>query len=209
MQDSFFWVIFMTTTRPLALFDLDGTLTRRDTLTDLLFHQFGLGRCLAAGVRLSPWLLGVPAGIVHRDTAKVHVLRHFFGGLTEAEFTAIGRQYAINHLHELLRPLAREQLDWHRTSGHRVIVISASVSEWIRPWTESMGIELIATELERRDGRITGNLAGTNCRGPEKVRRLREVLDPDAYHPIHAYGDSRGDTEMLALADHPTYRGLR
>mgnify|MGYP002280568177 FL=1 len=199
----------MTTTRPLALFDLDGTLTWRDTLSDLLFHQFGLARCLTAGVRLSPWLLGVPVGAIHRDTAKVHVLRHFFGGLSETEFAALGREYALNHLHVLLRPLAREQLDWHRQAGHRVIVVSASVAEWIRPWTESMDIELIATELERQDGRITGNLAGTNCRGPEKVRRLKEVLDPGAYHPIYAYGDTRGDTEMLAMADHPVYRGLR
>ena len=199
----------MTEKRALALFDLDGTLTWRDTLSDLLCQHFGLGRCLAAGVRLSPWLLGVPAGLVHRDTAKVHVLRHFFGGMPEADFVALGQHYALNCLDRLLRPQARQALDAHRRAGHRVIVVSASVSDWIRPWTESLGIELIASELARRDGRITGELAGPNCRGPEKVRRINAVLDPAAYQPVHAYGDSRGDREMLALADHPVYRGLR
>ncbi|AGY92580.1 hypothetical protein SPICUR_08125 [Spiribacter curvatus] len=63
--------------------------------------------------------------------------------------------------------------------------------------------------MERRNGRLTGELAGPNCRGAEKVVRLRALLDPAAYHPIYAYGDTAGDTEMLALADHATYRGLR
>lgn len=199
----------MQSDRALALFDLDGTLTRRDTLSDLLVRQFGVGRCLGAGVRLSPWLLGVLVGRVHRDTAKVYVLRHFFANMPATDFEALARHYALNHLEKLLRPKAWAQLDWHRQQGHRVIVISASIADWIRPWTERLGIELLATELERRHGRITGDLAGENCRGEAKVRRLKEILNPDAYQPIHAYGDTSGDTAMLALADHPVYRGLR
>lgn len=199
----------MNASGPLALFDMDGTLTRRDTLSDLLLRHFGLPRCLAAGMRLGPALLGVPLDVVHRDTAKVALLTHFFGGMADETFRALGRDYALNHLDRLLRPAARRQLNWHRQAGHRVVVISASVSDWIRPWTESLSIELLATELERRGGRLTGALAGPNCRGQAKVDRLRALLDPADYHPIYAYGDTTGDTEMLALADHPTYRGLR
>jgi HAD superfamily hydrolase (TIGR01490 family) len=199
----------MTESRTLALFDLDGTLTRRDTLSDLLVHQFGIARCLIAGGRLAPPLLGVPLGLIHRDQAKVALLRHFFAGMSDAAFRALGRDYALNHLDRLLRPQARQRLDWHRHAGHRVIVISASVREWIQPWTDSLGIELLATELERRHGHLTGELAGPNCRGPEKVVRLRARLDPADYQPVYAYGDTDGDTAMLALADYATYRGLR
>ncbi len=199
----------MAQPQTLALFDLDGTLTRRDTLSDLLLRHFGLRRCLTAGVLLAPWLIGVPGGWVSRDAAKVRVLKTFFGGMDEGEFLAIGKHYAQQHLEALLRPQARSRLQWHIQQGHRVIVISASVSDWIRPWTEQLGIELLASELVRRDGRITGELAGANCRGEEKVRRLRDLLDPTDYQPIYAYGDTDGDTAMLALADHPTYRGLR
>lgn len=199
----------MPNQRALALFDLDGTLTRRDTLSDLLIRHFGVGHCLAKGIALSPWLIGVPGGLVSRDSAKVRVLRTFFGGLDADAFQAITRQYAERHLEALLRPQAREQLHWHIREAHRVIVISASVSDWIRPWTDALGIELLASEVARVDGRITGQLEGANCRGEEKVRRLRQVLNPADYHPIYAYGDTDGDTAMLALADYPTYRGLR
>ncbi len=199
----------MAQSQTLALFDLDGTLTRRDTLSDLLVRHFGLRRCLAAGMPLTPWLVGVPSGLISRDAAKVRVLKAFFGGMSEAEFLAIGEHYAHHHLESLLRPQARSRLHWHIREGHRVIVISASVSDWIRPWAERLGIELLASELARDNGRITGELAGENCRGEEKVRRLCSLLDPAEYQPIYAYGDTDGDTAMLALADHPTYRGLR
>lgn len=199
----------MAQSQTLALFDLDGTLTRRDTLSDLLLRHFGLRRCLAAGIPLTPWLAGVPSGLVSRDAAKVRVLKSFFGGMPESEFLAIGEHYAGHHLEALLRPQARARLHWHIQEGHRVIVISASISDWIRPWTERLGIELLASEIDRHNGRITGELAGENCRGEEKVRRLRALLDPADYQPIYAYGDTDGDTAMLALADHPTYRGLR
>jgi len=52
------------------------------------------------------------------------------------------------------------------------------------------------------DGRVTGTLIGGNCRGPAKLQRIREHFGPDGYE-LWAYGDSAGDDEMLAAADHP------
>ena len=51
-------------------------------------------------------------------------------------------------------------------------------------------------------GRCRGTLDAPNCRGPEKVNRLlaRFGAKPDV---LYAYGDSSGDRDLLALADHP------
>jgi phosphatidylglycerophosphatase C len=63
---------------------------------------------------------------------------------------------------------------------------------------------VIACSLETDGtGRATGRLIGGNCRGPEKVRRLREWLGAEPAE-LWAYGDSAGDDELLAFADHPT-----
>ncbi|PWG64118.1 HAD-IB family hydrolase [Sediminicurvatus halobius] len=199
----------MTERRALALFDLDGTLTRRDTLSDLLYRSFGVAACLRAGLVLAPDLLGAAIGAVERDVAKVRLLRHFFGGMACATFRRLAGHYARAHLPLLLRPAAEARLLWHLQRGDRVVVVSASAEDWIRPWAEPLGLEVLGTRLERRDGRLTGYLDGENCRGGEKVKRVQALLDPAAYHPIHAYGDTSGDHAMLALAHHPVYRGLR
>ena len=53
---------------------------------------------------------------------------------------------------------------------------------------------------------ITGETDGANCYGAEKVRRVREAYDTDAFERVIAYGDSRGDKEMLEFADEAHYR---
>ena len=68
---------------------------------------------------------------------------------------------------------------------------------------------MLATRLEvDADDRLTGRLIGANCRGPEKVVRLREWRG-EALAVAFAYGDSDGDREMLALAATPANVGRR
>jgi phosphoserine phosphatase len=56
-------------------------------------------------------------------------------------------------------------------------------------------------------GCVTGKLLGSNCWGIEKVARLQDWLQrPRNTYTLYAYGDSRGDLELLAAADHPYYR---
>ena len=72
------------------------------------------------------------------------------------------------------------------------------------PIAAALGFETaLATRLEVDAGRLTGRLTGANVRGPEKVRRLEEYLDGAAV-TLWAYGDSAGDRELLAVADHAT-----
>jgi phosphatidylglycerophosphatase C len=66
----------------------------------------------------------------------------------------------------------------------------------------------LCTELKVSDGRYTGYLASPNCWGPEKIRRLTEWWHAEEPTMLYAYGDSRGDTEMLARADVRYYRGV-
>ena len=71
------------------------------------------------------------------------------------------------------------------------------------------GIELIATKLEFKAGKLTGKFATNNCYGAEKSHRIKELFDLELYDYIYAYGDSRGDKEMLALADESFYKPFR
>lgn len=87
-----------------------------------------------------------------------------------------------------------------------VVVISASVSNYLQPWCDRMGFDLIATELEVVDGRLTGQFSTPNCNGKEKVRRIKEKYDLSNYEEIHVFGNSEGDRPMLALGTHQYYQ---
>lgn len=197
------------TRRGLALFDFDGTLTTRDTFLDFIRWRSPWPRLLSGLLRSLPAVLAMHLGLMTRQRAKERVMRIFFGGEPVERFHRDCLAYAAERIPQLIRPGARATLESHRRAGDRIIVISASLEDWIAPWCAAEQIELLATVAEVRDGRLTGNIDGANCHGPEKVRRLRGYLDPADYHPIHAYGDSSGDREMLALADHAHFRPFR
>ena len=196
------------TARHLALFDFDGTLTTRDTMLAFCQHVAGTPRYLLGLAWLAPMLVGFKAGLIPNDEAKQRMLRHFLGGMTRAELREAGERF-VPKAESWLRPEGVGRLQWHRDEGHDLFIVSASLDLWLAPWAESRGLRLISTEGQFEGDRFTGGLATPNCHGPEKVRRVREVVDTDAYDTIHAYGDSSGDTEMLAMAHEAHFKPFR
>jgi hypothetical protein len=77
---------------------------------------------------------------------------------------------------------------------------------YLQPWCDSIGVELVCTELEDRDGRLTGRYRHGDCSGPAKVRRILSRYDLSRYPVIYAYGDTSDDREMLELAHRKFYR---
>lgn len=89
---------------------------------------------------------------------------------------------------------------------HKVVIVSASIGAWIRPWAQSRGIDcVLSTEADSdKSGRLTGHFSTLNCHGHEKARRITEAFPDAAAAETYAYGDSSGDDAMLAFVKHPT-----
>jgi phosphatidylglycerophosphatase C len=89
-------------------------------------------------------------------------------------------------------------------------VISASLDIYLEPGAQAVGVDQVLCSSLRSDraGRVSGRLAGANCFGPEKLRRLQDSLGDRSGYILYAYGDSRGDRELLASADHAFYRTM-
>ena len=193
-----------------AAFDFDGTLTRRDTMFPFLLHVAGWGAFVRQVLVLAPTLAGYGLGLIRNDIAKERVFTRFLSGIDMVELQRKAAQFAAQGVPGLLRAEAMRRLDWHKRQGHRCVVISASLELYVQPWALAAGFdEVIATRLESQEqGRITGRLSGANCFGIEKVRRLEALLGARDGYTLYAYGDSRGDRELLASADHAYYRRL-
>lgn len=203
----------MTTQNPakpvVAAFDFDGTLTHRDTLLPFLLYVFGPFRCLVNSVYLLPILAGYAFGFIRNDIAKTKVLRRFLAKMDFSELQIYARNFAELKLPTLLRSDAMERLHWHKQQGHRCILVSASLEIYLRPWASQAGFsDILGSRLETGSDsqRISGNLLGKNCFGPEKLRRLENLLGNRDDYILYAYGDSRGDKELLSAADYPFFR---
>lgn len=190
-----------------AAFDFDHTMTNRDSLLPFLIFIHGRGNTYLKMVPLIPYFLGFLFKIVPRQQMKEKILAHFFQNMALSSLQEKGRQYAVEKLDRIVKPSALERLKWHQQQGHRCVLVSASIDAYLVPWGKRHGFDdVICSQLEvTPDLKVTGKLKGLNCWGPEKTKRLSTVLGQKSYI-LYAYGDSRGDKELLEMADYPYYR---
>ena len=106
----------------------------------------------------------------------------------------------------IIREKAKRRIEWHRNNNDKIVIVSASSDLWIGNWCRENELDYITTKLEQSEGTLTGNLIGINCFGPEKVTRIKAKYDLNKYDKIFAYGDSRGDKEMLEMADESNFK---
>lgn len=192
----------------IAAFDFDGTITRHDTLLPFQLERKGYAKAMYDLLNTAPVLLAFVLNIRSRRQVKEALLTQFFGGIPLHELQKDGKSFANSALDNLVKPAAIEKLRWHQNQGHRCILLSASVDCYLEPWARRYGFDdLLCSKLEiDSHGLVTGKLQGENCWGPEKVRRLIERVGPRDTFTLYAYGDSRGDKELLETSDYPNYR---
>ena len=193
----------------LVLFDFDGTITTDDSL--IKFIRFVVGDVKTAWVMLllSPMLITYKLKLIPNYKAKQWMFSYFFKGMDEQQFLKVAEEYSLKHIDTILRPKAIERIAWHKKLGHTVVVVSASIECWVKPWCDKNSLDLIATKIEIKDGILTGKFLTKNCYGIEKANRAKEAYNLSDYDYIYAYGDTRGDKELLALADESFYKPFR
>jgi HAD superfamily phosphoserine phosphatase-like hydrolase len=202
----------------LFLYDFDGTITSRDTLLAFIRYACGGPRMLGGFLLYAPLLVLMKLHLYDNGKAKQRLFAHFFKGMTLERFNETCRCFARD-CSGLLRPKAMDDIEWCMDCGAKVMVVSASIDNWVAPffarWKKEMSgddpqLRIVGTQLEVDNGIVTGRFLTHNCFGPEKVRRVEALLElPRDQYTIMACGDSRGDKEMLAFADTSIYKPYR
>jgi HAD superfamily hydrolase (TIGR01490 family) len=197
-----------TTGKVVAAFDLDGTLTRGGSVWKFLVFVAGRTRVLRAGfIDLPKLALAAMVGGSANDSAKEALFMRLLAGRNALDVAHQAASFGLSHFSRRVRPEVRERLEWHRSQGHKTVVVSASPEIYVRAVAQVLGADgFIATCLAvDRNGDLTGHIQGKNCRGAEKERRLSEWIadsaqgDPPPF--VWAYGNSAGDLQMLRRAD--------
>jgi HAD superfamily hydrolase (TIGR01490 family) len=188
----------------LAVFDLDGTITRHDTLM-----PFVLGCLWPRPWRLPRLLLLLPVTLhylVHRDRGRLKgaLIRATLGGLARGDLERCAGRFVPRLLRHGLYAEALRAMAQHRLQGDRLLLMSASVDLYVPLIGRALGFEqTICSKVRwRSDGRLDGRLASANCRGEEKRRCLQALIAREAPGRIYAYGNSGSDLPHMQIAQH-------
>jgi HAD superfamily phosphoserine phosphatase-like hydrolase len=149
-----------------AVFDLDGTLTRRDTSLPYLSavrgrRMTGLGVASAAGWAL-PDLFRAAASERSAGDARLgsvygrwegclhqRVVARCLAGVTRQALEKAAEAFAESLVRTGLRHDAREWIEAHRAAGHRMVLASASLEVVLPPLLARLGLDAgVGTRLE-------------------------------------------------------------
>lgn len=186
----------------LVAFDFDGTITRGDSFIRFVRYSRGdLFFCRALACNL-PWLVAYKLGVYANGRAKERLFAYCYRGVSLRRFNAWCRGFA-EQVEQMVRPEVVEMIGAYRAEGAVVLIVSASIANWITPWADGAGIHsVLATEPEvDASGILTGRFLTPNCYGPEKTRRILAAYPDRPSYTLIAYGDSHGDDDMLGVAD--------
>ena len=191
-------------------FDFDGTITHKDSLLEFIKYTHGVAGFLYGFLRYSHLLILMKLHLYPNYRVKQQVFAHFYRGMTIGTFNKKCHNFACDKKN-IIRKAARAKLEDATKEKAPIFVISASIDNWVAPFFEDeFQVTVLGTQIEVKDGLVTGRFLAKNCYGAEKVERLKKVLTKsrDQYEII-AFGDSRGDKEMLEYADKGYYKPFR
>lgn len=196
----------MKENKTIAFFDFDGTITNRDIFWDYLFYRLKTGLSPKKLIYSFPFFALYLIKVLNNEKAKQLIFSQLFKGESVEFFKSTVQKYYKTDFKIRLKKDALTQILWHKNSMHQVYIVSANFDLIVKQFAEEQSIGLISTQLDIEDNTITGKFASPNCYGIEKVNRIKKAIpNLKLFTKIYAYGDSKGDREMLALATDPYF----
>jgi phosphatidylglycerophosphatase C len=187
-----------------ALFDLDGTLTWRDTLLPFLLAWLAAHpRRLSRLWRLSAAIAAYATEGRNRGVLKARLIHMALGADRRSEIDAWARQFVAGMpARGFFRPAALATLERHRRAGDRLVLLSASPDLYVPYIGALLGFtQTVCTEMSWHGERLDGTLRSENRLGEEKVRVLSALRAAHPGRRVVAYGNSRDDLAHLCRAD--------
>ncbi len=189
----------------LVVFDLDGTITRHDTL--VLYVAGLLSKRpwqLLRLLRVVPALLAFGLGRIDSGELKARVLQATLRGRTRKELSAWTEQFVPRLLARGVRAGALRTIEAHRRSGDVLVLLTAGADLYAPAIAAQLRFdETICTGIAWSGDSLDGRLATPNRRGAEKTRCLLELIGRHRGLRTAAYANEAADLDHLSKVDEP------
>ena len=103
-------------------------------------------------------------------------------GVSEKQLGASAELFVSEYLPSVVRSDMLQEIAKHKENGDHVVIVSASVSPYLKIWCRNHEVDLICSELEVRNGRLTGAYLNGDCSNERKVERIKERIESPLVH---------------------------
>ncbi|MCY6353941.1 HAD family hydrolase [Clostridium sp. ZS2-4] len=199
----------------LAIFDVDFTLTKKETFIELyLFMMIKNPRLIMHMPRSLKIAFFYLFKIYDAGKAK-EAFGKFLEGIHEEQMQKLVKEFYEKRLSKILYEDAIDTIKKLKNEGYKIYLISASPEIYLNELYSIKEVDkIIGTKLRCENGIFRSIIEGENCKGEEKVRRLKEVLEKENIHvdfkESYMFSDSLSDLPLFRLVGKPyliNYKG--
>ncbi len=189
-----------------VIFDLDKTITKKDTYTVFLIyllrmHPVRLSRCGFLPIAVVMHKMGLK----DNSWLKVTFLKAIAGGIKKNQLDICIDQFLKRLLTQGICNKALQKIQKHQQANHKLILTSASFDFYVEKLGCQLGFDTIicTRSIWDKENRLTGQIDGYNCYGVNKLNRLIDYLGQDrpAINLV-GYSDHHSDQPFLNWVDH-------
>jgi len=191
----------------LAVFDLDETLIRGDS--SQLFTEFLRSEKIDDGpcseARDVAFMTAYKDGSLNLQD-YMHFSLAPLKDWQRCELEALITRFIEQVVIPRILPTGKQQVAWHKSEGHDVLIISATGEHLVSPIARALGIDHdIGVQVEWQGNNLKGTIGSRRPFREGKVSALREWLDNRSSSPekIWFYSDSHNDLPLLQAVDYP------
>jgi len=194
--------------KKLAIFDIDYTITRKETLME--FFKYMIKKDIK-NIRFLPRALhcGLMYLMKVYDEKRVKEgFLKFIEGMHEEKLSELTSEFFESTIKNILYNDAIEMMRKLKSQGYDIYLISASPEFYVKEFYKIKEVDrVIGTKFEFKDKTFARKMDGENCKGEEKVRRLKEVLSEENikvdFKESYMFSDSLSDKPLLDLVGNP------
>ncbi|WP_173708973.1 HAD family hydrolase [Clostridium beijerinckii] len=194
--------------KKLAIFDIDYTITKKETLMELFKYVIRKDK---KNLRFLPRAVycGIMYAIGIYDERKVkETFLRFIDGIKEEELAELVKEFYDERLKNILYDDALKMMKKLKNEGYDIYLISASPEFYVNEFYNIKEVDkVIGTKFGFENGTFVRKMVGNNCKGEEKVRRLKEILKNEKievdFKESYMFSDSLSDKPLLDLVGKP------
>lgn len=192
----------------LAIFDVDYTLTKRETLME--FYLFMLRKNPKLIIHLPKSLISVffyVFRIFDAAKAKENFIS-FIDGIEEKNMKKLVEEFYEKKLSKIFYKDAIDTMKKLKKQGCKIYLISASAEFYLNELYKIKEVDrIIGTRFTCENGKYRRKIVGQNCKGEEKVKRLMYVLKQENievdFENSYMFSDSLSDMPLFELVGNP------
>ncbi|MBN2424223.1 MAG: HAD-IB family hydrolase [Calditrichaceae bacterium] len=189
-----------------AFFDLDDTVFSINS-GKLMARYAAQNGLLKKKHIVQTYLLGL--GFILNILSEKFVMERIAGflkGLDESKIIRFSEEIFDKFIKDSIREKAVSEIERHRKSGGTTVILSASTPYICSQVKRYLNMDdMICSELEVIDGKLSGSPIAEYCYDQEKARRIRAYCLEHGFNPKEAwyYGDAVSDRPALETVGHP------